>query len=169
MKLWCREDDGHLVTVRMQPSPGERYCPDHGCPLVPMPKERKPAGVGRRESSAETRARQAFNRAVCEWPCFFQRHREGHTCAYPLDAHHLVPKQFLRLRLELPEDELLEVLYNPLIGAPLCRSAHNAVEARADFIYRDELSPECLRFVASLPSFVLIRLEEQCPSRKAAA
>lgn len=168
MKLYCPEDDGHLVKVGFKPSAGERFCPDHGCALrAAAPKRR---GSGRSESEAERRARMSFNRAVCEWPCFFQRHREGHHCTFPLDAHHLIPKQFIRQRLEVPDEaELLAVLYHPLIGAPLCRAAHEAVERGGDRIYWEELSEECIRFVAGLPEFMTLRLEEECPKREVAA
>jgi hypothetical protein len=161
--MLCPDGD-HEVKVRWNASAGERFCPTHGCALRSLPKKRS---TGRRsESAAETRARQAFNQTVCAYPCFFQRYREGHVCDYPLDAHHLVPKQFLRQRLgDRPEEELLEVLYNPLIGAPLCRAAHNSVESRADHIFWDELSADCVRFVTALPAFVLIRLETESPRR----
>lgn len=170
MRLYCPEEGGHPVNVRFQPSAGERFCPEHGTPLrtADPSKPRTSQRIGRKESAAETRARQRFNRVVCEWPCFFRRHRDGHRCTYPLDAHHLVPKRFLRQRLVLDEAELLEVLYNPLIGAPLCRAAHDAVERGAERIYFEELSAECVEFVGSLPDFVLLRLEDDCPHREAA-
>jgi hypothetical protein len=92
-----------------------------------------------------------------------------HHCSGRKDAHHLLPKQFIRRRLsDWPEDELLAVLFNPLIGAPLCRAAHEAVEARTDFIHWDELNPECITYVSSLPDFMLLRLEEECPKRSLA-
>jgi hypothetical protein len=161
MQLYCPE--GHEVKVRFQPTAGERFCPEHGCPLRSPQRQRS---GGKSESGAERRARMAFNRAVCEWPCFFQRHREGHHCSFPLDAHHLVPKEWIKRELDLPEDELIAVMYNPLIGAPLCRGAHQSVEARTQFIYFNELSPECIEFCER--HGMLGRLEIESPQRKTA-
>jgi len=164
--LYCPEGK-HEVKVAFQPKPGERYCPDHGCHLQPLPKKPSANLGGRRESGAETRARQRFNRAVCRRPCFFQRHREGHRCAFPLDPHHLVPKEWMRRELDLPEDELIAVMYDPVIGAPLCRAAHQAVEARTDFIYWDELELEAVEFCER--HGMLGRLELESPQREAVA
>jgi len=149
----------------------------------------------RRETAAEKRARRHFNGTVKSWPCWFSWHRdceqcegnggeldpiaeawaecpvcEGdgrHHCTYPKDAHHLVPKAFLRQRFEaiLPEDRFVAILFNPLIGAPLCRKAHDAIESGADRIYWEDLSPECLEYVGSLPEAVQMRLELECPKR----
>jgi hypothetical protein len=95
-------------------------------------------------------------------------HGDGkHHCSGPKDAHHLIPKNFIRQRFRglLPEDELLEILFNPLIGAPLCRKAHDAVEAGSDRIYWQDLTDECLEYVGSLPDFMLLRLERECLKR----
>lgn len=54
----------------------------------------------------------------------------------------------------------------PLIGAPLCRyGAHEPVEKGTDRIYWEDLSEECLEYVGSLPDFMLLRLELECPKR----
>jgi hypothetical protein len=90
-----------------------------------------------------------------------------HRCTKPKDAHHLVPQRFTRkmFKAVLPEDEFVAILHNPLIGAPLCRKAHDAIEAKNDRIYWQDLSPECIEYVGTLPDFVLIELERQCPKR----
>lgn len=90
-----------------------------------------------------------------------------HRCTKPKDAHHLVPQRFTRkmFKAVLPEDQFVAILHNPLIGASLCRKAHDAIEAKQDRIYWEDLTPECIEYVGSLPDFVLIELERQCPKR----
>lgn len=148
-RLWCIEGE-HEVKVRFQPSAGERYCPEHGCHLQPLPK--KPSGLGmRQETSAETKARQHFNTEVMKDRCFYseridgEARRRGHVCTYPLDAHHIVEKQWIRRIFgDLPEDELLAILYAPAIGASLCRGGHENVKRLR--IYWHELTDECKLF-----------------------
>jgi hypothetical protein len=93
-----------------------------------------------------------------------------HHCEGRKDAHHLIPKQFIRKRFQgvLPEDRLVAILFNPKIGAPLCRKAHDRIESGADRIYWSDLTDECIEYVGSLPDFVLLRLEEESPKRSAA-
>lgn len=151
----------------------------------------------RRETAAEKKARLRFNKVVKGWPCWFGATRpceecggtgcwsdwngeeggggtcglcEGdgkHRCSGIKDAHHLIPKDFIRQRFRglLPEDELLEILFNPLIGAPLCRKAHDAITSKSDRIYWQDLTDECLEYVGSLPDFMLLRLERECLKR----
>ena len=121
-----------------------------------------------RETAAEAHARFFFNETVLRRPCFlFWQKRPGHRCDGPRDAHHLIPKQFIRQRLSyLPEGDLLPILFNPLIGASLCRQGHDEIEGRRTFIYWDELTEECLEWVGSQPDFMLLRLEEMCPKRE---
>jgi hypothetical protein len=153
--------------------------------------------TSRKESKAERAARDHFNATVKGRGCWFADSRpceecdgtgwwsdwngeeggagrcglcEGdgkHRCDGPLDAHHLVPKQFLRKRFQgvLPEDQFVAILFNPKIGAPLCRKAHDRIESGADRIYWDDLTDECIDHVFSLPDFVALRLEEDCPKR----
>lgn len=119
------------------------------------------------ESKAEKRAREEFNETVTAWPCLFSETRRGHVCDGRLDAHHLVPKQFIRTRFStLPEPDLLAILFHPHIGAPLCRVAHEQVTRRSEYVYWHELSEECLELVGSLPDFMLLRLEAESPKRK---
>ncbi len=168
---YCAHDGGHPVQVRSNPPAGERICPDHGAPLSPdnpaAPK--KTTGLrrsGSRESAAEKRARQRFYRVVCADPCFFstimpsgEKRRPGHRCRYPLDPHHLISKSWIKRELgELPETELLDLIWNPILGVCLCRGAHDAVEygvGELDIIFRDEIAPAllvfCERFDAEHP------------------
>lgn len=149
-ELYCPEGEGHTVTVAFKPTAGERWCPTHGTHLQPLPK--KPSGLGaRRESEAETAARQHFNREVTAKRCFYseeidgEKRRRGHVCEYPLDAHHIIEKQWIRREFgDLPEDELLEILYATAIGAPLCRAGHENVKKLR--IHWHEVSDECKEF-----------------------
>lgn len=146
---WC-PDGEHKQKVAFQPSAGERDCPIHGCALRPLPK--KPGrALGADRSSAETKARQRFNREVRSRKCFYaevidgEKRRKGHDCTYPLDGHHIVEKQWIRREFgDLPEDELLEILYSPKIGAPLCRGGHEGVKRLR--LYWHEVSDECKLF-----------------------
>lgn len=182
MRLYCPEEGGHEVKVRFQPSQGERFCPDHRCLLLPLSvaKRSKAMGrVGRRESSTEERARKHFNAVVTARRCYFsdttfagEPRRPGHKCRYPLDSHHLIPKEWMRRELDLPEDELIAVMFNPLVGAPLCRAAHDAVECRTDFIYLEEIDDDlidlCERFDRQHPGCrsLLARLEIESPKQE---
>jgi hypothetical protein len=105
-----------------------------------------------------------------------------HNCEGRKDAHHLVEKQWIRRNFsDLPEDELLAILFDPRIGAPLCRAAHDNI--KKERIYWDEVSEECKEFCAEVdkrhrhsvesltgrriftrPS-MLTRLKLECPER----
>jgi hypothetical protein len=149
-KLWCREGE-HEVKVAMRPAPGERWCPDHPeCHLAEKPKKRSAGFRADRETPARRSAREAFNRAVKAHRCFYSAYRaatgkprrEGHRCTYPLDAHHIVEKRWIEDNFpDLSEAELLAILFDPRIGAPLCRSGHDAVKSLR--IFWDEVSDEC--------------------------
>jgi hypothetical protein len=145
----------------------------------------------RRISAAETQARERFNETVKCWPCYFgpthirlaqsyeqlgRYYRRIHYCDGVLDAHHLVEKQWIRRNFsDLPEAELLAILFDPRIGAPLCRRAHDNI--KNERIGWDELSDECIEFCAEVderyrdlgagrlrPS-MLTRLKLECPAR----
>lgn len=181
MKMWCRDGAGHEVKVRFNPAPGERVCPAHGTPLGRLPKN--VAGNKRAGLPGEATAHARFRQEVLGRPCFFldtdesgRRRRPGHICEYPLDPHHIVAKSWLKRELiGLPLDELVALLYAPIIGAPLCRAAHTAVTAGTAHIYRDELEPDlvafCERFDVQHPDqrSLLERLYLECPERKVAA
>jgi hypothetical protein len=149
-KLWC-PDGEHEMTVAFQPSAGERWCSKHGCSLKPLPKKPSANSLGADCSAAETIARQRFNREVKARRCFYSEEidggmrRKGHECTYPLDAHHLVEKQWIRREFgDLPEDVLLAILYATAIGAPLCRGGHENVKRLR--IHWHEVSDECKEF-----------------------
>jgi hypothetical protein len=162
------------------------------------PKARKGLKRGRKpETAAAKKARERFNEVVTDWGCFFgpthmrlaqdyeqlgRYHRRIHYCDGVLDAHHLVEKQWIRRNFsDLPEDELLAILFDLRIGAPLCRAAHDNI--KKERIYWDEVSEECKEFCAEVdkrhrhsvesltgrriftrPS-MLTRLKLECPER----
>jgi hypothetical protein len=175
-------------------NPGELLCPEEGCGL---PNEGlKSNGSGSSslrvvEAPVLAEAHDRFSQLVTEWPCFFTdtvngkaRRRDerdpelDHRC-WPhrhRDPHHLIPASWIKEHFcDLPDVELADILYAPDIGVPLCRKAHEAVEARTDFIYWDELDPElidwCRRIEAKYPNrpSILERLKLESPVRKAVA
>lgn len=173
-QMYC-EEGRHEVKVRSNAAPGERVCPDHGCELRPIRKQ-----SNRDELPGEKMALARFKFVVCERRCFFldvdeagDRRRPDHTCRYPLDPHHLIPVQWMKRELSLPPEELVALISNPLLGAPLCRKAHDAVEYSPDeHIYRDELNPDlvafCERFDVEHPGqrSLLEQLYLRCPVRE---
>lgn len=185
MKLWCPNgcaSSSPFKTEGFQRQSHESNCPDcEGRLLTGMElnarKRLSRAGARlREESPAEREARAAFNAAVLAWPCFARENRPGHRCAGRKDAHHLIPKDWIRQTFrDLPEPALLAILFEPLIGCPACRAFHIALEQRTDFIHWDELEPEaiefCQRIDAKYPGHpsMLARLEIESPKRKAAA
>lgn len=173
MMLKCPE--GHEVRVRsFSQRAGELICPEHRRPLI-LPSAR----TAPRRTAKEKEAAKRFAHVVCREPCFFSDQlpdgtprREGHVCRYPLDPHHLIPKSWIENYIDLDEDDLIELKWNPIIGAPLCRNAHDAVEySPSEYIYRDELSPAlvvfCEEWDAAHPELrsLLGRLYEECPER----
>src|SRR5690348_3829721 len=123
--LRCDQDGGHDVRVAFKPSPGERYCPEHGTPLRPRQMKRGSGFRAQDESPARRAARLAFNRAVLQFRCFYSAYRsrtrkprrKGHVCSYPLDAHHLIEKQWIESNYsDLTEEQLLAILFDPRIG-----------------------------------------------------
>ena len=147
----CRNDHVWLGCSRLSPrfSSVELNCPECGCRAESSLKQ----GGGFKadnESPARRAARQAFNRAVKQHGCFYSAYRtkdgkprrKGHICTYPLDAHHIVEKNWIeRNYADLSEDELLSILFDPRIGIPLCRNGHaNVANLR---IFWDEVSGEC--------------------------
>lgn len=152
-------------------------------PGKPLKRTGKLRSRRRPETSAAKAARLAFNETVSAKPCFFadcteagDPRRPGHVCDGPRDAHHLIEKQWIkRYFADLPEDELLAILFAPILGAPLCRyGAHEPVTRRMARIYFDELDQdlidECQRIderyaLPSRPS-LLARLEIECPNRR---
>lgn len=159
--------------------------PKHRKPLVRASSPSQSKGLKRtqrQESSVEKKARDNFNEAVTEWPCFFSRWRQPHKCNGPKDAHHLVEKQWIRRNYaDLPSPELAAILFDPRIGSPLCRyTAHDAITRKATHIYWDELTEDCIEFCREVDArylgqltpagirrqSMLVRLEQECPKRK---
>jgi hypothetical protein len=177
-QLWCPQGK-HEVKFRSTGPAGERWCPEHGCELGKLPASRQPKH--KQGLPGEKAAKARFRQVVCSHPCFFldieesgERRRPGHTCRYPLDAHHIIPQSWIKqtYRGHLPDAELVALMHNPILGAPLCRKAHDAVEySPSEYIYRDELEPDliafCERFDVEHPglSSLLGRLYVECPER----
>lgn len=146
--------NGHQWKTRFQPVPSELRCPEDGCglPAEPMLKARSGGpGLGTPESRPLADAHARFSGLVTEWPCFFadavegRRRRPGHNCWGPKDPHHLIPARFIRAHYgDLPDPELADILYAPIVGVPLCRAAHDAVERHSDYVYWHELDPELI-------------------------
>jgi hypothetical protein len=74
-----------------------------------------------------------------------KRRRPGHSCWGQKDPHHLIPARIIKAHYgDLPDPELADILYAPIIGMPLCRAAHDAVERHFDYVYWHELDPELI-------------------------
>lgn len=120
---------------------------------------RCPAGPGERDLHAH------FTQAVTSWPCFFADRVDGrprrpeHRCWGPIDPHHLVPVDYM-MQLGLS----YQVMYDPILGAPLCRLAREAVDGSIERIYWEELDPDCVAFCTR--HGLLPRLELECPRRR---
>jgi hypothetical protein len=146
--------NGHQWQSRFHPSPSELRCPEDGCglPAEPTLKARSGgSGLSAPESRSLADAHARFSTLVTEWPCFFREHRRGHTCWGDIDPHHLVPASWIKQTFrDLPDVELADILYAPIIGTPLCRKAHEAVEARTEFIHWHELDPELIEFCKAI-------------------
>ncbi len=141
-------------------SPAELRCPT--CGAAAEPKLRQSGGRRNALQAAEppviAEAHRRFTALVTEWPCWARTHRPGHRCWGPVDPHHLVPAAWIRQTFsDLPDDELAAILYEPAIGAPLCRAFHDAVETRAEVIHWHELDDECKLFCQ--------RVDERYPGR----
>jgi|GEM_PF-1872546 len=152
----CR--NGHTWKGRSNLSPGfhprELLCPQPNCGLRAEPKLKQGGGFkADNESAARRAARQHFNDVVLKHGCFYSTYRpvgppaekprrEGHVCEPPYDAHHIVEKRFIETNYsDLDEADLLAILFDPRIGAPLCRGGHENVKTL--LIYWDEVSAAC--------------------------
>jgi hypothetical protein len=166
-------ENGHEWKSRFQPAPSELRCPECGEYAQPKLKARN-AGPGLRaqaESPTVAAAHERFTELVTEWPCWAKAHRRDHRCWGPIDPHHLVPASWIKSTYgQLPSELLAEILYAPIIGAPLCRKAHEAVESRSLIIAWHELDDELKVFCRTLderypqlPS-MLARLQLESPS-----
>lgn len=96
-------------------------------PVVPRRRQQT-----RAESEAEREAQEKFKQDVlfldmgkCIGATAFGA---DHECHGPLQAHHCVRAQILRAHistLDLREDEINAWIWNPCIGASLCKSLHD--------------------------------------------
>lgn len=180
MKLYCANGCTPPYKTRsFQRDPDEVICPNPGC------GGRLETGM-ERNAKAKVRSRSGglhdvssaahFSNIVRSWPCWAAKNRQGHSCWGRVDPHHLVPADWIRTTYgDLPESGLLRILFNPLLGAPLCRGFHEAIERRSEVIHFEELDPELVEFAEhvddtypGLPS-MLARLELESPRREAAA
>ena len=181
--------NGHAWTGRsslsQKFSPSEMLCPKCGVPAEPKLK----ASSGRRNAVQATEpapvaeAHQRFSELVTEWPCFLadkvggKPRRPDHRCWGPKDPHHLVPADWIRrVFADLPEVELADILYAPIIGVPPCRLGHEAVERGvSEHIYWHELDDEakdfCRRVDERYPGreSMLSRLRMESPAREVTA
>jgi hypothetical protein len=169
MKFTCPA--GHnWKSQRFQPQPWESICPECQLPALPSLKAKQARpGLSAVESPQERELHAHFTQAVTAWPCFFsdrvdnRKRRPDHKCWGPIDPHHLVPVEYMKRQLGLP----FEVMYDPILGVPLCRLAHEAVERSIERIYWDELDPDCIDFCAK--HGLLPRLELESPKRRESA
>jgi hypothetical protein len=150
--------DGHTWKGRSSLSknftPQDLTCPQPDCRKRAKPKMKQGGGFkADNETAARAVARRHFNAVVLQHGCFYSAYRpsgppaekprrEDHVCTYPIDAHHIVEKSFIeRNYIDLPEDDLLAILFDPRLGAPLCRGGHENVKTL--LIYWDEVSAAC--------------------------
>lgn len=121
----------------------------------PLKRRRKP------QSNEQKAAAVRFRRHVTKEPCLFSS-RPGHTCEGPIDAHHLVEKQFLKTHFSTQPDSIKwRLIYAPEIGVPLCRRAHEAVTTHAGYIWLHEVPARCVDFAETWD--FRYRLERECP------
>lgn len=173
--------DGHtwqgLSTMNRRFHPSEASCPECGGRAAPSLKQSsgRRNGVQATEPRVVADAHLRFSQLVTEWPCWARSNRPGHRCWGPIDPHHLVPATWIRQTFgDLPDDELAAILYEPAIGAPLCRAFHQAVEDRNEIIAWHELDDEaklfCQRVDERYPGrpSMLERLRLESPAREVA-
>jgi hypothetical protein len=180
MKLHCSNGcTPPYKTEEFNRQPHETHCDQPGCDgrlLTGMERNaRKKAakrnGRLRDRSDAESRAAEEFHELVAPSgePCWAKGNRHGHVCSGNVEAHHVIEAQWWRRIFgDLPEEELLALVYSALIGAPLCGGFHAAVTAKRERIYFTELDREliehCERLDKQYPGRgVLARLQHECP------
>jgi len=184
VKLYCSNGchDGEGVkpykTAEFNRQPHETHCDKPGCDgrlLTGMERNaRKKAsrnnGRLRYQSDAESRAAEEFHQIVASLGCWAKEKRQGHICAGYVEAHHVIEAQWWRREFgHLPEEELLKLVYAPVIGAPLCGAFHAGVTANREAIYFHELDRELIEHCERLDleysgRGVLARLRLECPA-----
>lgn len=178
----CRNDHEWTGKSSLSKSftPGELTCPECGEraePKLQQSSDRRNA-VQAVEAPVVAEAHRRFTALVCEWPCWAIAHRPGHRCWPPghVDPHHLIPADWIRRTFaDLPPDELAVILYEPVLGAPVCRDFHDALERRSEVILLHELDDEVRLFCQKVderypgrPS-MLARLELESPPARGVA
>lgn len=181
----CRNDHAWKGKSSLSPRfhPSELRCPDCGCQAEPKLKQSsgRRNGVQASESPIVAEAHARFTTLVTEWPCFLadkvagKPRRPDHRCWGRKDPHHLVPADWIRRTFgDLPDVELADILYAPILGVPLCRLVgHEAVErAVSEHIYWHELDDEAKDFCRRIDErygreSMLERLRLECPVREA--
>jgi hypothetical protein len=152
-----------LLSPRFDPA--VLQCPECPARAETFANRKSGRSAGTSTSPLERDLHKRFTELVTEWPCFFsdkvdgQPRRPGHECWGRLDPHHLVPVDHMVKQLGLGP----EIVFDPIIGVPLCRRAHDAVEIRSDFVYWHELDPECIAFCRKHK--LLSRLKIESPKR----
>jgi hypothetical protein len=179
----CHDGEGKkpFKTEGFQRQPHETNCPECGARLETgmERKARKQAsrnnGRLRYQSDAESRAAEEFHQIIVSLGCWAKEKREGHICAGHVEAHHVIDAQWWRREFgDLPEEKLIALVYDPVIGAPPCGGFHAAVTAKREAIYFHELDREliehCERLDLEYPGRgVLARLRLECPVLEPAA
>ena len=194
MKLYCQRNDAHNGSKIFKTEGFERQAHETHCNQVdPETGEicdgrletgmernarKKAASRGgrlRNQSDAESRAAEEFHELVAPSGeiCWAKEARPGHRCRGNVEAHHVIEANWWRTAFgDLPEEELLKLVYNAVIGAPLCAGFHADVTPRVggkrDHIYFGELDREliehCERLDLEYPGRgVLARLQHECP------
>lgn len=113
------------------------------------------------KGAAELEAEANFRETVLREDCLMKR-RPGHRCSGPLDAHHVLPKRFLKTNYStFPDAEKWERIHDPANGVALCRAAHDAVTTRMGYIFLEELPARVVDFARD--QGLMWRLERECP------
>jgi hypothetical protein len=195
MKLYCSKNEDHNAPRRIYKTeefnrlPHETNCRqvdpetgeicdgrfETGMERNARKKAARRSGRLRDQSDAESRAAEEFHEIVAPSGevCWAKEARSGHVCRGNVEAHHIIEASWWRSAFgDLPEEELLKLVYNPVVGAPLCSGFHADVTPRVggkrDHIYFAELDREliehCERLDLEYPGRgVLARLQHECP------
>ena len=176
MKLYCTNGchDGEgkqpFKTEGFHRQPHETNCPECGGRLLTGMERNARRSASRNngrlryQSNAESRAAEEFHQIVVSLGCWAKEKRTGHV-----QAHHIIEAQWWRRVFgDLPDEELIALVYDPVIGAPLCGGFHAGVTANRETIYFHELDREliehCERLDLKYPGRgVLARLRSECP------
>lgn len=94
-----------------------------------------------------------FHDIVCAggW-CWLAENRDGHECDGPLQAHHALKKSaiWFEYRARLTERALLAIMYDPVIGLPVCEGGHGLITVRSVRIHYEELPGEMITFAREI-------------------